>query len=204
MEERKEAKGDLILESAYRLFMDKGYINTKIIDIANECGIGKGTVYEYFSSKESLFCEIFKKKFVAKYMEIDNIINDSMTCSEKLEVVINFDIENANLTGNNKNILHYIMMKSDLINNQELITSMNELKNFKLNLIHKIIKEGIDKGEFVEVDPLMAAVSIIGATHFYISFGYDLKSPPENLEKIKKNPWDIQEFLKLIFYGLKK
>ena len=46
------------LDTALDLFVQKGYLDTKIIDIFNAAGIGKGTVYEYFSSKEELFTEL--------------------------------------------------------------------------------------------------------------------------------------------------
>ena len=44
-----------ILEAALTVFGEKGYHNATIAEIAEEAGIGKGTVYWYFSSKEELF-----------------------------------------------------------------------------------------------------------------------------------------------------
>lgn len=44
-----------ILEATVIVLAAKGFEATKIAEIAREAGIGKGTVYEYFSSKEDLF-----------------------------------------------------------------------------------------------------------------------------------------------------
>lgn len=43
-----------ILEAAIKLFAEKGYPLTSIQDIANECGIAKGSIYSYFKSKEDV------------------------------------------------------------------------------------------------------------------------------------------------------
>ena len=50
-EERKQE----ILDTAMRLFNEKGYEKTSIADIANAIGIAQGLCYRYFPSKEALF-----------------------------------------------------------------------------------------------------------------------------------------------------
>jgi TetR/AcrR family fatty acid metabolism transcriptional regulator len=65
MAKGNRSKREMILEAAYDLFLNKGYWETKIIDIAEKAGIGKGTVYEYFESKDDIFFELFKTKVAA-------------------------------------------------------------------------------------------------------------------------------------------
>ncbi|WP_445492673.1 TetR/AcrR family transcriptional regulator [Niallia sp. 03133] len=48
-----------IVKSATKLFKEQGYLSISVQDIANDCGIAKGSIYKYFSSKESLFSEVF-------------------------------------------------------------------------------------------------------------------------------------------------
>ena len=55
----KAAKKNEILLAAMRLFAEKGVVNSKMADIAIAAGIGKGTIYEYFRSKEEIFGEAF-------------------------------------------------------------------------------------------------------------------------------------------------
>lgn len=50
-EERKQE----IIETAMRLFHEKGYEKTSITDIANAVGVAQGLCYRYFPSKEALF-----------------------------------------------------------------------------------------------------------------------------------------------------
>lgn len=55
----KEEKRARILEAAIRIFARLGLPNTKMMAIAEAAGIGKGTIYEYFNSKEDLFFAAF-------------------------------------------------------------------------------------------------------------------------------------------------
>lgn len=50
----KEQKREAILRAAMRVFADRGVYDFKMIDIARAAVVGKGTLYEYFSSKEEL------------------------------------------------------------------------------------------------------------------------------------------------------
>jgi AcrR family transcriptional regulator len=52
--EHKELTRTQILEAAQRLFHDLGYQNTSLADIAAVVGIGRTTLYEYFTDKEDL------------------------------------------------------------------------------------------------------------------------------------------------------
>jgi AcrR family transcriptional regulator len=56
----KKDKKDRIVEAAARTFAQKGYAGASVADIAFKAGIGKGTVYEYFNSKEDLFFAVFE------------------------------------------------------------------------------------------------------------------------------------------------
>ena len=69
----KELKRQHIMGSALNVFLRKGYRETKIKDIAEEAGIGKGTLYEYFDSKEDLGVQLY---------EWINIIEESQRKSE--------------------------------------------------------------------------------------------------------------------------
>ncbi len=56
----KDLKKQDILEASIRVFARLGIANTKMIDIAREAGIGKGTIYEYFRSKQEIIMAAFQ------------------------------------------------------------------------------------------------------------------------------------------------
>lgn len=43
-----------ILQAARKVFLQQGYINARMTDIAEEAGVAAGTLYRYFESKEML------------------------------------------------------------------------------------------------------------------------------------------------------
>ena len=51
---------DDIIQAAAWVFARKGYASTRIIEVAEAASVGKGTIYEYFRSKEALFFAVFE------------------------------------------------------------------------------------------------------------------------------------------------
>ena len=67
-------KGDLkrssILETAERLFFEKGYEQTSIQDILDALSMSKGGFYHHFASKEAILSEICENRVVASLAEM--------------------------------------------------------------------------------------------------------------------------------------
>ncbi|QWW69899.1 TetR/AcrR family transcriptional regulator [Rhizobium sp. WYJ-E13] len=53
--EQKARRPIEILEAAFEEFVERGYIATRVEDIAARVGVTKGTIYVYFETKEQLF-----------------------------------------------------------------------------------------------------------------------------------------------------
>ncbi|MDY8045209.1 TetR/AcrR family transcriptional regulator [Paenibacillus polymyxa] len=62
-----------VLKSAAKLFKERGFLPTTIQDIAEDCGIAKGSVYKYFPSKEDLFSEVFDQCHNAYFDQVDDL-----------------------------------------------------------------------------------------------------------------------------------
>lgn len=58
--ERGETTRKRLLESAERLFGERGYYNVGISDITREAGVALGTFYQYFEGKEAIFRELVR------------------------------------------------------------------------------------------------------------------------------------------------
>ena len=59
-DQARKSKKNRIIEAAADIFAQRGYAGASVADIAVKAAIGKGTVYEYFSSKEDLFFAVFE------------------------------------------------------------------------------------------------------------------------------------------------
>ncbi|SEP66009.1 transcriptional regulator, TetR family [Lachnospiraceae bacterium NE2001] len=58
--EQKEEKRQKILMTALTLFVERGYYDTKITDIASAVPMSTGLMFHYFESKEELLLELVK------------------------------------------------------------------------------------------------------------------------------------------------
>lgn len=76
-----------ILDSAERLLTEKGYQGLTIREIADECGIASGTVYNYFKSKEMLVGTIIGNRWIATLEKTDNDICRTKNISEGLSCI---------------------------------------------------------------------------------------------------------------------
>jgi AcrR family transcriptional regulator len=50
-----------ILDAALQLFAERGYHGTAVPEVAERAGVGAGTLYRYFASKEALVNALFQK-----------------------------------------------------------------------------------------------------------------------------------------------
>ncbi|OXM85626.1 TetR/AcrR family transcriptional regulator [Paenibacillus rigui] len=72
-----------VLKSATKLFKERGFLSTTIQDIAEDCGIAKGSVYKYFPSKEDLFSEVFDQCHNAYFDQVDELTRSPGLSSEE-------------------------------------------------------------------------------------------------------------------------
>lgn len=69
-EERKQE----IVDTAMKLFCEKGYEKTSISDIAKEMNVAQGLLYRYFSSKEVLFDTVIEQYAQQQVSQITSIL----------------------------------------------------------------------------------------------------------------------------------
>lgn len=61
-EKQEEFRRKEVLGIALSIFSEKGYHNTKMLDIAKACGISVGSLYNIFRNKEELYASLFEEK----------------------------------------------------------------------------------------------------------------------------------------------
>ena len=81
----KEAKLNLIIESAQKLFFKKGIASVTIKDIAKDAGIGEATIYRHFQKKQNIVLASvlkLKEKVLKGYFDLSK----GKTGFEKVEI----------------------------------------------------------------------------------------------------------------------
>lgn len=161
-EEYKLETRDKILEAAEVLFSRKGYYDTSMDEIVKESGLSKGGIYEYFSSKEELFLALKDKLVEASVGELKSTFEPSDSAKIKLEKAA--DIVFSSMVGASKEDCRMSLEFGVLA---PRIKSLQRGRDNQLRAYHdfvfKIIKEGVESGEFRnEIDPDSAACIIVG------------------------------------------
>lgn len=71
MEMREVGKKELIVSSAKKVILEKGYKNISVEDITNEAGIAKGSFYTYFKSKNLVIDYILEEVIAKRKMSLN-------------------------------------------------------------------------------------------------------------------------------------
>jgi len=91
-EERKKASSEemqkKIFDAAISLFGSKGYHRTTIDDIVVLSGVGKGTFYRHFKSKEELLSRLIKGSFKRISSDINRILSEETGILQQIETII--------------------------------------------------------------------------------------------------------------------
>jgi AcrR family transcriptional regulator len=147
---RKEARPGEIVEAALRLFADRGFAATKLEDVAAAAGIGKGTIYLYFPTKEDLFRAVVRQAVLPNLAAATAIAQDPDTSAADILRAI---------------AEHFLrLLNTDLTAIPKLVVA--ESGNFPaiakfyaeevilkgMALIRGVLAQGIERGEFRPVD----------------------------------------------------
>lgn len=158
-ENTPKGKRELIIEAAEKVFSEKGFFQAKVEEIAAEAGVGKGTVYEYFSSKQEVFQEMLKH--IGRDIDLKSVNTGHSSAVERIrgivEIHLNFMLKHRNMAR--------VLMQEHLTMTDELLAFMKKSRDDKLKALENIIIDGMEKGEFrKDIDPVVTAHLIFGAT----------------------------------------
>ena len=162
---RKEGKRALIIEAAAKVFARRGFASTLMAEIAIEAGIGKGTLYEYFDSKEDLFFTVFEWFVQATEAEAKVSISAlGGSASERLNALSD---SLMNSWAHMKDMYSLVMefwsaSASSQMRERFKQAFKNGYSDFR-QIVSALIREGIQGGEFrSEVDAESVAAALVG------------------------------------------
>ena len=162
---QKTKRRDQIVEAAAQVFAQKGYSGAVVADIAIQANIGKGTVYEYFKSKEDLFFAVFewfqKKTENAATVGISALGGGA---ADRLKVL------NDSLMGQWDEIkdafvlvMEFWAASSSTQMRQRFKSAFKQLYDDYRHIVSALIREGINSGEFrPDVKPEPVAAALVG------------------------------------------
>ncbi|MCE5177757.1 MAG: TetR/AcrR family transcriptional regulator [Porphyromonadaceae bacterium] len=144
-----------ILSAANRLFSHFGFHKTSMDEIAKIARKAKGSLYYHFASKEELFKAVISKEMDILKNQLEIIVdNPNLIAAEKLKKYLVKRMEILNSAA-----CYHETLKADFFEHFHFIDSLRtELDNWEKENIKKIIRQGIDAGEFylvTEIDVML-------------------------------------------------
>jgi AcrR family transcriptional regulator len=165
--ENLERKHRQIAQAASTLFIKKGFHKSSMREVAKAVGMPMSSLYHYIKSKDDVLYLVYGELYqiwaegLAKLAE-DAIERPDQKLRALLTVMLKAAYENKDLiqmTFRESKFLEKTALKKILATESKYIQAMID-----------IVKEGIEKGVFKEVDPI-----VIGSFIAYNSFFYPLR-----------------------------
>ncbi len=158
---------DAILDATDRLLARYGYKKMTIDDLAREVGIGKGSVYLHFVSKEEIALSHIDRIVERLKAHLDRLAKGKSRADEKLRemlierVLFRFD-----------SVQHYSQSLNELLGQlrPKLLERRKRHFDLEARLIAGVIAEGQAAGIFAEGDPDDLAQTAVTATNSLLPY----------------------------------
>ena len=159
MGEKSEQKKKYILETARKVFVEKGYKNVTMKDIVEACEISRGGLYLYFDNTEQILLEVLQMEAD----ETDDVFTQNITQEDTAaDILTLFLKEQKKELLQKKNSLTVAVYEFFFAHKS---TDKNNMlrKQFDagVKVLEKLIEAGIASGEFYCEDPKGAASNIM-------------------------------------------
>ena len=166
--ENKVPSKELILKTAYGLFLKKGYHSVSIKDIMEASHLSKGGIYHHFESKETILFAVLDQYFF-KTLDIDEFSIDGLSFKESIVnvymrgVSLFAMVESMGKNGIKYPIQRLFHFQLECENYPEIRKQFRETSQAYAKHIQEIVFEGIQNNEVkIDLDPETLSIQIVG------------------------------------------
>lgn len=188
----KEAKKQEILEAAIQVFAQKGIAGAKIHHIAKAAGVSQGTIYLYYKSKEEIFQNILQLHTQSAEPMLLRFLSPDDGPREKIRKLMLGSLHGVPL----EHGALLLEMLATMIREPQRYDSISNFSGMH-EVFQKVLEEGLQSGEFKEIDTQALASALTGLLH-----GVQI------LELINKEEFPAKEImenaLEVLFRGLEE
>lgn len=156
---REDIRKRQILDAALSIIVTNGYENSRMEDIVKVSGLSKGAIYYYYRSKKDIYLDLVNY-WVHVYAESLNTISmKDLSASEQLKQLFNYFIDQfeSNPQVFRALVEFWSLSTRDNDFHRKLLRVYREF----LNLISKILENGMKTKEFKRLDIKTASLSIM-------------------------------------------
>ena len=176
MAKTKEERRNEIIETAGKLFEEKGYEQTQVQDIVNEIGVAKGLFYYYFKSKDEVMEELADRYADTIIDAVNKLIDKDIATFDKINRIFHIFIDSAE---KKSGIFMGILNVKNGITHERIFFNVGEKM---VPLVTELILSGNDNGECNCSDPKFI-------TEFLVSGLFNIMnqiSPDEKIDYLKE------------------
>jgi len=155
----KSLRQQMIIDSAVKIFHEKGYRRATLDDVAEDLGVTKPALYHYVSSKENLLSQIYIQALETFFSYIYEIPGMELSPAEKLRLFIRRHLKSVVIE--NLAMFSVFFSEEGQLPEPDFKRIGEEKKKFT-HVVEKIIEEGISQGAFRPLNPKLQAYAIIG------------------------------------------
>lgn len=150
-----------ILQAATEVFIMKGYDGSTMQEIANRASINKSLLHYYYRSKDKLFARVFSMVFHLFIPRFIKIFESDKGLFEKIEA---FTGQYIDIILKNPYIPMFVMR--ELANNPDRLAGVVRQLGLNPEKAFQSIREEIDRGNIIEIDPRQLMVNVIALCIF--------------------------------------
>lgn len=164
----RQKKRRAILEAAKTVFAEKGYDAATLDDIALRAEFAKGTIYLYFSSKEELFLSLMEEE-IGKFVDIvTKVRSQSSPPLERVSSLVRKVL--THFEANKEFFRIFTPERGGLTEKHHPELRQRILPKYReaLSLTSKLMKEGMEKKEIRESDPMTLSHALTGLVNAMI------------------------------------
>jgi AcrR family transcriptional regulator len=187
----KEAVKDAILDATDRLLALFGYRKMTVEDIAAEAGIGKGTIYLHFSSKEEVVLSHIDRIVDRLKERLREVARSDAHAADRIQemlltrVLFRFD-----------SIQHYTQSLNDLLAalRPGLLRRRAQYFEAEAQIFAEVLADGIRSGELSFEDEHATALALLQATNGLLPYSLSTTELGERAE-VEKRAIDVANLM---------
>jgi len=186
-EAKKLLKRQRILEAASGLFSRKKYHEVMVDEVAKLASIAKGTVYNYFTSKEDLYFSIMKMRMEKLNSSLREKIKGDMSSLYSLRSFI-IHLYMFMMKYNNFFLMY---RKESLKDENEFCAELVELEKDLRNLLRTIVVSGKNENIFRSIEDDFAIDLILGSIYAAVERGIEQNINEEQMLTEREKIFDF-------------
>ncbi len=164
-----DQKNRQIINVAIEKFSAKGFTQTTMQEIAREAGVGKGTIYRFFRSKEDLVYGLIESAITEITDRIRSEVGKLADPVDKLRAVIRVELE---YYAENRDLSKFLAREVWGYQNK-FADHIRHIRATQGQILEEIIEEGMASGQLERVEPETAAAGLEGmvlatAVHWFM------------------------------------